>query len=606
VDPRDGTLSSGGSTRRVEPQVMDLLQCLITHPGEVVSRQQIVDRVWQGRIVSEDSLTGCVSQLRKAMGDDARTPRYLETIPKRGYRLLMPSEDCEDGIASSTLPLPARRRWRRAMAFAGTAVVCAGLVTAWWKARAPDSLGSLVVLPLKSVSADPNDAYLAEGVTSALTTEMARLSGLRVISHTSALRYSGTSKAAPDIRKELGVDAILEGSVSRSEERVRIDVQLIDARRDAHLWAAAYEREFGGLLRLQEEIAGSVAARIGVPLWGASGGNGGSPAAVPAAALETYLKGRAALDQRTPESLRQSSVYFRQAIEADPGLAGAYAGLAESSMFMIVSETVPASELSAEARAAALKALKLSPNSGEAHASWAAVIGFIDWRLPASEAEFRRALQLQPGLASAHLGYALVLTALGRHEEATAQGREALKLDPYSLPARWSLAEVLIAARRYEEAVAELRAALTLNPAYSNAHFGIAIASFLAGDERQAWSAYRSGLGSQGVAKGAVDDLNAAFSRQGMAGVFGAVARYLERQPVQAYATRRSVLLYYCLAGEGDRAFPLLEQTLAERSPLLLWFPRSPYAERLGGDSRLERFLERLSVEAHPDSGLGR
>ena len=596
VDPRDCTVRSADSTRRVEPQVIELLLCLASHPGQVVSRQQIVEEVWQGRLVSEDSLTGSISQLRKALGDETRSPRYIETIPKRGYRLLLSREE---GDAAPPRPpgLAGGRGWRPA---AGGLILVLG-AAGWWlmpAVRHEPAVASLAVLPLKNLSPEPNDAYLADGVTSALITELAKLAPLRVISHTSVMRYRASRGSAAEIAGELKVDAILEGSVARSGRRVRVDAQLTDARRDAHLWAEAYERDVEDLLQLQSEIAQSIAGSIRLRLQ--DGRRAGGAGRVSAEAVEAYLKGRVALDQRTPDALKQSRVYFQRAVDLDPRFAGAFAGLADSSTFMIGHGLAAPSDLSAQARSAARRALELDPDLAEAHASQGAVLGFLDWQLPPAEEEFRRALQLQPGLARAHLGYALLLSAMGRHKEAIKEGRQALALDPLNLPAHWSLAEILIVARRYDEVVAQMGRALELDPDYSNAHFGIGLARWLQAREPDAWDAYRAGLRSEGIASEAIERLDATFSREGMGGVFNAVAQYLERQPVQTPDAQRSVVLYYCLAGNRDRAFPLLEQAYQQHSPLLLWLPASPYADRLRDDPRFTRLVRRLPSPTTP------
>jgi len=591
VHPAAGTLESGGVTRRLEPQVMDLLVLLASRPGEVFTKQQILEVVWQGRFVGEDSLTGAVSQLRKALGDESRRPRYVETIPKRGYRMLASRGDGGAGGAAAPTRRPGRR-WRRA---AAAGVLLAGLVAAaagWLGARSrPPAVRSLAVLPLRSLSPDPRDAALADGLTAALITELARLSPLRVISHTSVLGYRDSRKTVPEIARELHVEAVLEGSVAREGNRVRVDAQLVSAPRETHLWAESYDRDLGDALQLQAEIARSVARGIRLRLAG--GGRAEMrPQPVAPAAVEAYLRGRALLDPRAPEGLRQARVYFEQATRLEPAFAEAFAARAEASVLMI-DHGLPA-ETSVQARADALRALRLDPNLAEARVSHAAILALLDWDLPGSERELRRALALQPSLAKAHRSYAYVLSALGRHEEAVREAREALALDPLHLPTHWDAAEILLLARRYDDVLGQMGRALELDPGAATAHYQIAFARWFQGREREAYAAYRRGLECEGLTREVLEGLDDIFSRDGLRGVFRSVAGYLESQPVQTPSLRRHVGIYYAAAGEEGRALAILEEGYRERSPAMLWVAVSPHLDPLRSHPRFKDLVSRL------------
>jgi len=596
IHPEDGTLRSATEVRRVEPQAMQLLVLLASRPGGVFSKQEILDTIWEGRFVGEDSLTGAVSQLRKALGDERGRPRYIETLPKRGYRLVAAREDDWSARAS-----PAANR-RLAVAGGLLLLLAAGGGAAvWrWSTRAPEPVGSLAVLPLQDLSAGGEDGSLAEGLTAALISELAKRAPLRVISHTSVRGYRGTGRSVPEIAAELRVDAVVEGALARHGGRVRVDVQLIDARTDSHLWAESYDRELKDVLRLQAEIAQSVSRGIRVRLAAAGGDPGARPPSRAPEAVEAYLKGRALLDHRSPEALGQAAAYFEQAVRREPEFAAAFAGLAEASVYRL--ELEDDADTATRARTAAQRALALDPELAEAHVAHAMILAWLDWDLAGSEAELRWALERQPSLSQARRWHALVLITQGRPEEAVGQAREAVLLDPLHLPAYWDLAEVLILARRYDEVLAQMDAALVVDPRSANAHFHRAAAYWFLGKEPQAWAAFRLGLERQGLTDPVLRHLDELFAREGMRGVFAAAARHLEAQPVQSPSTRRHIALYSAAAGERDRAFALLEEGYRRRQPQWQWLPHSPWADPLRTDPRFAEWVRRLHGPAPASS----
>jgi len=605
VDPASGTLRSDDVARHLEPQVMDLLVLLASRPGEVLSKQEILAVVWSGRFVGEDSLTGAISQLRKALGDERRNPRFVETIPKRGYRLIAHPED-GDAPSPSLRTGRRRRAWRRTAAAGGLAGALIGGALAWFTAgggRAP--IRTLAVLPLKSLSPDPRDVALADGLTAALITELARLAPLRVIAHTSVMGYRGSGKTGPEIARELGVDGVLEGSVTRAGRRVRVDALLIDASRGTHLWAESYDRELGDALELQAQIARSVARGIRVRLAGRDAAPR-PPRAVSRAAMEAYLRGRALVAPRAPDDLRQAQIYLERATRLEPRFAEAFAALAETSLYLIDHGAPP--DTPAQARAQALEALALDPDLPEARAAHGAVLAFVEWDLTGSESELRRALELQPSLAAAHRTYAWVLSALGRHDEAVSEARGALDLDPLNLQAYWDLAEILLQARRFDETAALMERALELDPDASNSRFNIAFARWFQRDEAGAYAAFRRGLELEGLTPEALQAIDATFSREGMPAVFGLVADYIERRPVQSPATRRHVAIYAAAAGDPDRAIANLEELRRLRSPGMIAIAVSPHMDPLRSDPRFEALLRRMPFPSprNPPSGFPR
>jgi TolB-like protein/DNA-binding winged helix-turn-helix (wHTH) protein len=593
VRPDDGSLSAGHSLRRLEPQVMDLLVFLAARSGEVVSRQQILDEIWRGRFVSEDALTGSISQIRKALGDEARVPRYVETVPKRGYRLLVAKEPADAPPPTGVAPRGPRPGRRAGMVIAVLAIAVGLGVWRLSQHVSGTPVTSLAVLPLKNLSADPRNAYLAEGVTAALTTELAKLAPLRVVSQTSAARYGDSTKRLPEIAHELQVDALLEGSVAYDGRRVRIDAQLIDARRDAHLWAESYEGDLADLFHVQTEIAQSVARAIRLRLAPGAAARSPSKTGVPVEAMKLYLRGRAALDLRTVEAIKQAQVYFRQATEVDPQLAEAFSGLADSQVGMVYGGLAPFGETAPEAREAALRALALDPSSAEAHASYGTVLAFLDLDTAGAERELRRAVELQPGLQGAQRGYAVLLMVLGRHDEAIDHARRALALDPMSVAAHVDLAYVLLAARRFDAAVQQLNAALAVDPASGGVHDTLASAYWFQRKWAEGYAAHRRAIQLYGVTDEAIAYLDGVFRREGLRGVCRVEAEYQAGQAVQNPSTRMETAIDYAWAGELDRAFRILEQHYESLRPALILFAGTPFLDPLRSDPRFARLVER-------------
>jgi DNA-binding winged helix-turn-helix (wHTH) protein/tetratricopeptide (TPR) repeat protein len=455
VRPDDGSLRSGESVRRLEPQVMGLLVYLASRVGEVVSRQDILEAVWHGRLVSEDALTGSISQIRSALGDEARVPRYVETLPKRGYRLLVPVQPADAATVTAPAPSMMRHRW---------------------------SLAVVVVVLVLAVA---------------------------------------------------------------SSRRTR----------------------------------------------------------VPAEAMEIYLRGRTALSERTPEALQQAQVYFRRATELDPRLAVAFSGLADSQTFMASGGLAPLAETAPQARDASLRALALDPNLAEAHASYGMVLAFLDLDTVAGERELRRAVELQPDLQSAQRAYALLLSVLGRHDEAIDHARKSLSLDPLSVPAHIDLAFVLIAARRFDAAIRQMTEALALDPASATAHGTLASAYWFLGKAPEGYAAHRKAMQLSGVTDEAVEYMDGVYRREGLRGVCRVEAEYAASQAVQNPSTRMETVIDYGCAGELDRAFKILEQHYASLRPSLILVSQTPYLDPLRSDPRFSELVEPLPrPRAEPSS----
>jgi TolB-like protein/Flp pilus assembly protein TadD len=431
----------------MQKQLSQVLALLVSRPNSLVSRQELRKAVWpEDTFVDFDQgLNKAISGLRSTLRDSARKPRFVETLPRRGYRFIAPIEAAPTktpGVGQAATRLP---------------------------------IESLAVLPLANYSGDPEQQFFCDGMTEELISAVSRIASVRVISRTSVLRYKECSKSLPEIARELSVDAIVEGSVALVNGRVRITAQLIFAPEDRHLWSGRYERELCDVLQLQAEIAESIAGRINKLVDSAQ--DLGGTRHVDPLAYEAFLKGNFFRDKMTPPALEKSIDFFRQATDHDPTFAQAYADLShlsQSYFFLGVFGMAPAREVFPKAKAAAAKALELDETVTAAHNALAAVHILYDWDWRKAEEECRRAAQLSPRNPVARVHMADFMSIQGRHNEAIAEFRQALPMDPISRVYLGHFGLILYRARRYDEAIEQCTKALEVDP-YANAMWFLAL-----------------------------------------------------------------------------------------------------------------------------------
>jgi TolB-like protein/Tfp pilus assembly protein PilF len=445
VDTQSGELLRLGSKVNLQDQPFQALLLLLERPGEVVTREELRKRLWQENtfVDFDRGLNKAINKLRVALRDDAEKPRYIETLPQRGYRFIAPVENLAQ-VRDRLRPQHAPR------------------------------IDSLAVLPLDNLSGDPAQEYFSDGMTEELICAIARISSLRVISRTSVMQYKGARKSLPAIAKELRVDAVVEGSVARSDQKVRITAQLIYAPEDKHLWSGRYERDLSDVLKLQAEVAQTIASQIHKRLVPEHTDAGGARQVHPQA-HEAYLKGIFFRDKLTPVDLEKSIGLFTQAIDLDPAYAQAYGALSQSYFYLGIFGVGHPREVFPKARANAVKALELDETVAAAHNALAVVNLLYDWDWAGAEAESKRAVELNPGHSVTHAWFAEYMSIRGRHNEAIAEFRGVLELDPISLVNTAWLALILYRARRYDESIAQCQNALQMDPHYPNALWFLAL-----------------------------------------------------------------------------------------------------------------------------------
>jgi len=455
LDVQLGELRKRGLKTRFPPQSFQVLLSLLERPGEVVTRQELRQRLWAAdTFVDFDvALSSAVKKLRDALDDSATNPRFVETLPRLGYRFIAPVE------------APTHRQPED------------GAVTV------SRQIKSLAVLPLGDLSGDPSQDYFVDGMTDALITELAQLGGLRVISRTSVMRYKETKKSLAAIARELNVEAVVEGTVARSGARVRISAQLVHVPTDSHLWARSYQRDLHDILALQEEVARAVADEIEVKLKSEGRVRLTSPRPVNPKAYDSCLKARYYLNKLTTAGYTSALAYFEQAIAEEPTYASAYAGVSTCYRFMTFAGTLSPQESIPKAEAAAAKALELDETVSEAYAALAAIAYRFRHDWSGAERQFRRALELSPNDAECHRLYSTFLYCAGRFEEGLAEVRRTRELDP--LAPRMTEGQTSLWARQYDRAITECRSVLDEDPGSAQAHLILGSAYTLQGDYRR-------------------------------------------------------------------------------------------------------------------------
>ena len=473
LSPEARVLLRDGDVVPLPPKAVETLLALLRTAGQPVDKETLIRTVWPNAFVEENNLAHHISVLRKTLGNGEDGRSYIETIPKRGYRFVGEvKEAVDDGGAAQPIPaaplgtpaqpLQTRRRLIVAMALP----VVGALVFVWLLSRRGPTpfFDSLAVLPFENLSGDPGQDYLSDGLTDSVIGETAKIGGIRVISHSSIMRYKDGRRSLPQIAHELNVGAVIEGSVARFGDRARVTVQLLDAAKDKHLWAETYERDLAEIPKLWSEVASAVAGEIRARVSPVQGSRlAGRP--VKREAFEAYLRGRYYWNKRTADNIHKAVEWFRKAIDEDPAYAPAYVGLADSynQLGTVLIGGQPPTEIRPLAIAAARKALEIDPDLAEAHAALA-YARLYDWEWAAAESGFQRALQLNPSYASAHLWYAHSLSMRKRHEEALREVRLAHQLDPLSAIIHTQVGWILEHAGRHDEAIQELQKVLQTEP----------------------------------------------------------------------------------------------------------------------------------------------
>jgi len=618
VDLRTGQLTKSGLRLRLQEQPFQVLAMLVERPGELVSREELRSRLWPRTIVDFDhGLNKAINKIREALGDSAENPRFVETVARRGYRFLADVEAIDAASRqpetspyvvgdadplSGGQPGAARKRLPPSLAWRlfgfGLALVLAvalfGILHPW---NHPSSqIRSLAVLPLENLSGDSSQDYFAEGMTDELITRLGQISALRVISRASVMTYRGARKPLAEIARELNVEAVVEGSVLRSGDRVRITAQLIEVPADRDMWGQSYEGDLGDTLTLQNRVARAIAEQIRATLSGQEKAALEKSKAVNPEAYEAYLKGRYFWNKRTGDGLKKAIGYFNLAIEKDPNYAEAYSGLADSYAlsgdweYAILSPR----DASANAKAAATKALALDDSLAEAHTSLAFALDLYDWDWAFADKEYQRAIELNPGYATAHHWYAWHSIVMGRSSEGIFELRKAESLDPLSLIISADLADALCIAHLYDEAVQQSRKTLEMDPNFALAHYQLGQVFEQKHMHNEAIAELQRAIELSGGNAAFDSNLAYAYAASGRRDEAIKIAKDLETPQRQSSAADANIALIYVGLGDNDQAMIWLYKAYQARfNPSILL---RPAFDPLRSDARFQNLLRRIGL----------
>jgi TolB-like protein/DNA-binding winged helix-turn-helix (wHTH) protein len=612
LDLQSGELRKPGAALRLQEQPLQILQMLVERPGKLVSREDLRRRIWPADtfVDFDHGLYSAIKRLRDALGDSTEKPVYIETLSRRGYRLIAPvTTPLDAGAPQTTLAkeavpsvgvhVPGRFGRLANAILAGTVLLVAVLLRIdagnfrgrLFGSSAAKPITSLAVLPLENLSADPGQEYFADGMTDELITDLAQLGELRVISRTSVMHYKGTQKTLPQIAHELNVDAVVEGTVTRMGDRVRLRAQLIRVADDRHLWAQAYDREYRDVLVLQSEAARDIANQIRMKLFP------GEPARpVNPEAYEAYLRGRYELDAATSEpDFERSISSFEMAIAKDPQSALGYAGLANS--YLALSDYYrPPREVMPKAKEAARKALELDEKLSEAHDALGWLELIYDWNWPKAEQHMKRAIELNSNNALAHDHYASLFSTIGNNPEAFAESKRAQALDPLSLVVHADSGfYVFYMGRQYDQAIEEEHRALELEPNCYTCRAYLALALAQKGQFAEALMEARRVR----LPEATPIDVATAASVIAAAGERAEAERLLS--DLRQVEKKRFVCPYEIATtnlalGARDEAFRWLEKGYEARSICMIWLRVDPRLDPLRSDPRFQDLVRRVGL----------
>ena len=616
LDVRAGELRKRGVKLRLQGQPLQVLAALLTRSGDVVTRDELRAQIWTADtfIDFDHSLHNAIARLREVLGDSAETPRYIETLPRRGYRFIGQVDGAEVQSLSPVITqqappaeVPVSPTHAKSRKFLATAILTALLIGfAVWLAHvssrptsAATRLSSIAVLPLANLSGDPSEEFFADGMTDQLITDLAKIGSLRVISRTSVIQYKGTKKDLPEIARELNVDAIVEGSVVRSGQRVRVTAQLLQARTDRHLWAETYDRDLGDVLKLQGDFADAIAQQVRAQLTPPQQAQLRGTYAVNPAAYDAYLKGHLyfTTEFTKPDSLRRAQHLFEEAIQKDPNFALAYSGLGNTYIYLAFTGALPKEPAYRSAKEELAKAMALDDGIGEAYDALGALNWRFDWDWDAADRAFNRAIALAPSYSCAHEDRALLLAFTGRRAEALTEIAKVEQLD-YGFSSASTESGTYYQLRDYPRLVEASKRALLLDPNVWFQHYYLGIGYEGTGNLQEAISEYQKAIEISDGDQGPAVALAHAYSAAGKKAEGEKILRDLERKSKGTSISPYKLATIYAGLGENDKAFEFLEKAYSEKSLDMSWFLKSDFLlDGLRPDPRFQSLLLRMGLK---------
>ena len=633
VDLKACEIRKHGVRIKLSEQPFQVLAVLLESPGEIVTRDDLRSRLWPGDtfVDFDHGLNNAVMRLREVLGDSSENPRFVETIPRRGYRFIAPvaghfpsgnsqnqirnrldptpveEPDSTESLPNNVRSEPAGRRWGPAARFlvVGTAIlacVISAIVLYHYRRAAtseilPTHNKSLVVLPLENLSGDKDQEYFADGMTDDLIANLAKIHSLRVISRSTAMTYKGTHKPLSQIASELNVDAVVEGTVLRVGDRVRITAELVQVATDRHLWADTYESQMGDILALQNRVSSAIVNEIRINLTPEDQKRLAKNPAVAPEAYENYLKGRYYWNKRSDENLTRAIGYFEDATHQAPNYSLAYAGLADC--YAIISAeifgTMSPEQAAPKAKAAALRALELDPTLAEAETSLATVSFNYDWDWSAAAAGFAKAIRDNPSYATAYQRYSLYLMAMGRPDDSVEQVNKARELDPLSISINFSLGWRFYMARQYDRAIQQLRDTLEMDPSYELPHLVLGLSYAKKGDFGLAIPELHKAVELSHGTPLMTSALANAYARAGNVAEAQKLLAELSSESKQQYVSPYYFAVVYVGLGKPEEALDWLDKAFADRSNGLVFLKVEPGLDDLRSNPRFIALQQKLN-----------
>ena len=604
LDLKARELYRAGVKVKLQDQPFRVLALLVARAGDVVTREELRQQIWPTDVyvAFDQGLNNAIRKVREALGDSADNPRFIETVARHGYRFLAPVIPVQPRASE-----PASRFGLRAIRITAlvSLIVASVLVAlaywAWHRSRtragAPSGRVILAVLPFDNLSHDPDQEFFTDGLTEEMIAQLAKLNPerLSVIARGSVTKYKGSSVAVSQVGKELHADYLLQGSVRRAPDRVRITVQLIEVRDQTDLWTESYDRELKDILAFQDSVARTIADQIHITLTAEQQTRIARPRQLEPAAYEAYLKGRYYWNKRTAESLQKASIYFQQAIDKDPAYGAAYSGLADCNSGLTWHGFASPSEALPKANAAALKAIEIDPQSAEAHASLALVLDHrLDW--PAAEAEFKRALQLDPRYANAHHWYGDYLSINGRHDEALLEARQALELDPLNLMIGTWVGLRYYLARKYDRAIAQGRNTVELDPNFAAAHLLLGESYAQMGLHEQGLAELEKAASLSGNSPLYLAQVGVAHASAGRRTEALRIVGQLQRVSTERYVSPYGLAQIYAALNDKEQTLKWLQTAYDDHAVWMSYLGVDPVFDRFRSDQRFQGLLRRLAL----------
>jgi len=567
LDLRTAELSSTGVKTTLPQQPFRILTLLLEHGGEVVTREALRRRLWSNDVFVDfdDGLNSAIRRLRLALGDSAEHPRLLETLPRHGYRLKAQIQQTD--LSSLGTEGHSSQSFR------------------------------VAVLPLENFSGDPNDEHLADSMTDAIITALAKIPHLGVISRTSVMAYKNARKILPQIARELRADALLEGAIVRSGDRVRITVQLLDATIDQHLWAESYDRELVDKLKLHEEVSHAIAAEVPSRL-SRSRVRSATAFSLGQEAYNSYLKGRYLIENtgRNDDGLKKATVFFEEAVNEAPLFAQAYAGIAESYDMSAIFGLLPTRQASAKAQQAARRAIEIDPSISEAHAALGYALMLV-WDWQEAGREFQQAIELNANNLIAHRWYAEYLMAVGQAGRSIGEIERAREIEPLSAITNSTLGWLYYGARRFEKAVQQFRRTVELDENFAATHFCSGMVQAQLGKYKEAIAEYERAKALGGTVH-VVRGLGFLYGIAGEKARAQEVIQESKRLAKTGCSVAYATASIYTGLGEKAQAFEWLNKAYDDCCAEMTWLKWDPQLDTLRTDPRFHRLLERVGLSS--------